>query len=372
VVCIARLITRKLIIRRRITPAVVVTVVSIIKMNFTRRECGSKEISSRGKEMGESPMKSNRKNPAGGISQLLAAVALLFIAAVSLNASSARSKDATQASFASPEEAGKALQAASQNEDEAALAKILGPDSKAILSSGDSNEDKAALKDFVAKYDLMHRWVAMTDGSQILNVGADNYPFPIPLVKDSSSSWYFDTKAGADEVLARRIGRNEIVAIDACSAIANSEEVYSQQPHDGNPKGVYTTKLFSTSGKQDGLYWEVPRDQESSPLGRVEDFAKDALLTPNESPVIDGYSFRILTAQGSKAAGGAKQYIIDGKMTGGFAVIATPVKYRDSGVMTFIISQQGIVFQQDLGADSAKVAAEIQEYNPTSQWKPVI
>jgi hypothetical protein len=325
----------------------------------------------RGREMGDSLMKSNSKNLACAISRFLATAALLFLVAVSPNPSNAGSKDATQASFATPEEAGKALQAASQNEDEAALAKILGPDSKVVLSSGDSNEDKAALKDFVAKYDVMHRWVMMTNGSQILNIGADNYPFPIPLVKDSSSSWYFDTKAGSDEVLARRIGRNEIMAIDACSAIANSEELYSQQPRDGNPKGLYTTKIFSTPGKQDGLYWEVPRDQEASPLGRVEDFAKDALLTPNESPVIDGYSFRILTAQGSKAVGGAKRYVVNGKMTGGFAVIATPVKYRDSGVMTFIISQQGIVFQQDLGPDTAKVAAEIHEYNPTTQWKPV-
>jgi Protein of unknown function (DUF2950) len=321
--------------------------------------------------MGEIVMKSKMQAMAGRVPWFLAAAALAGLAAASVNAATFESKDATQTSFASPDEAGKALRNAEQNEDEAALAEILGPDSKAILSSGDANEDKAALKDFVTKYDLMNRWVAMTDGSEILNIGADNYPFPIPLVHDSSSKWYFDTKAGADEVLARRIGRNEIMAIDACSAIANAEEVYSQQPRDGNPKGLYTTGIFSTPGKQDGLYWQAPQDQESSPLGRVEDFAKDALLTSNEAPVIDGYSFRILTAQGSKALGGAKQYIVSGKMTGGFAVIATPVKYRDSGVMTFIISQQGIVFQRDLGADTEKVGAAIQEYNPTSEWKPV-
>jgi hypothetical protein len=325
--------------------------------------------------MGESVMKLNMQAMARGISWfVVAAVAaiLAVLAVAGSNAATFASKDPTQASFASPDEAGKALRNAEQNEDEAALAKILGPDSKAILSSGDANEDKAALKDFVTKYDLMNRWVVMTDGSEILNIGPDNYPFPIPLVRDSSSNWYFDTKAGAHEILARRIGRNEIMAIDACSAIANAEEVYSQQPRDGNPKGLYTTKIFSSPGKQDGLYWQTPRDQESSPLGRVEDFAKDALLTPNEAPVIDGYSFRILTAQGSKAPSGAKQYIVNGKLTGGFAVIATPVKYRDSGVMTFIISQQGIVFQQDLGADTEKAAAAIQEYNPTSAWKPVI
>jgi len=317
-------------------------------------------------------MKSKIFEMRGGISGFLAAAIAVVIAVASVNAATFGSKDAALASFASPDEAGNALRNAEQNEDEVALAKILGPDSKAILSSGDANEDKAALKDFVTKYDLMNRWVVMTDGSEILNIGADNYPFPIPLVRDSASKWYFDTKAGAHEILARRIGRNEIMAIDACSAIANAEEVYSQQPRDGNPKGLFTTKIFSTPGKQDGLYWQAPQDQESSPLGRVEDFAQDALLTPNEAPVIDGYSFRILTTQGSKAPGGAKQYIVNGKLTGGFAIIATPVKYRDSGVMTFIISQQGIVFQRDLGADSEKVAAAIREYNPTSSWKPVI
>jgi len=324
-------------------------------------------------------MKSNMQTMTRRISWFRAATvaaatlaALASLAASSSNAATFASKDPAQASFATPDEAGKTLRNAEQNEDEAALAKILGPDSKAILSSGDANEDKAALRDFVTKYDLMNRWVKMTDGSEILNIGPDNYPFPIPLVRDSASKWYFDTKAGAHEILARRIGRNEIMAIDACSAIANSEEVYSQQPRDGNPKGLYTTKIFSTPGKQDGLYWQTAQDQESSPLGRVEDFAKDALLTPNEAPVIDGYSFRILTAQGSKAPGGAKQYIVNGKLTGGFAVIATPVKYRDSGVMTFIISQQGIVFQRDLGADTANAAAAIKEYEPTAEWKPVI
>jgi hypothetical protein len=321
--------------------------------------------------LGEPMMKSKKREIAGGISQFLAAVVLVAIAVLSLNASSPGSNNSTQTSFASPEEAGNALRGAAQNQDEAALAKILGPDSKVFLSSGDSNEDKAALQDFVAKYDLMRRWVVMTNGSEILNIGPDNYPFPIPLVKDSSSKWYFDTKAGAEEVLARRIGRNEIMAIDACSAIANAEETYSQASHDGNPKGLYTVKIFSTPGKQDGLYWEVPQSQDASPLGRVEDFAKDALLTPNEAPVIDGYSFRILTAQGSKATGGAKQYIVNGKLTGGFAVIATPVKYRESGIKTFIISQQGIVFERDLGADTEKAAAAIHEYNPTSAWKPV-
>ena len=149
------------------------------------------------------------------------------------------------------------------------------------------------------------------------------------------------------------------------------KKLYAQRPHDGNPAGLYTTKIFSTAGKQDGLYWPVADGEPPSPLGRVEIFAKDALSTPNESPIIDGYSFRILTAQAGQAQGGAKSYIVDGGMTGGFAVIASPVKYGDSGIMTFIINRDGVVYQQDLGPDTGVVSASITEYNPTTDWEPV-
>ncbi len=193
------------------------------------------------------------------------------------------------------------------------------------MNSGDPVEDKTAFDAFAAKNDQMNRWVAMTDGSQILNIGADNYPFPIPLVKDSSSKWYFNTKAGEDEILARQIGRNELLAVDATSAIGNAEELYFKQTRQ------YTHILISTPGKQDGLYWEVPAGQVSSPLGNLNDFAKNALTsTPTDTAVFDGYHFRILTAQGDKAKGGAKSYLASGKLTGGFAVIASPVKYRNS------------------------------------------
>ena len=156
------------------------------------------------------------------------------------------------------------------------------------------------------------------------------------------------------------------MAIDAVSAIANAEEQYAQQTRDGNPAGLYTTKISSTAGKQDGLYWPTAGGEPASPLGRVELFAKDALSTPNESPIIDGYSFRILANQ----VEGMKHYIVNGKMTGGFAVIASPVKYGDSGIMTFIINRDGVVYQRDLGPDTQKVAASIAEYNPTDNWVP--
>ena len=304
-------------------------------------------------------------------SQFWVVLALVAVAIIGFYRANAASSDSVQTTFATPAAAGQALLDAARSENEKALAKILGPDSQAILSSGDVNEDKQALQSFVGKFEQMNRWVKMTDGSEILNIGADNYAFPVPLVQDKSLNWHFDTKAGQDEILARQIGRNELLAIDAVSAIANAEEVYAQRPHDGNPAGLYTTKIFSTAGKQDGLYWPVADGEPPSPLGRVEIFAKDALSTPNESPVIDGYSFRILTAQAGQAQGGAKSYIVDGGMTGGFAVIASPVKYGDSGVMTFIINRDGVVYQQDLGPDTDGVSASIVEYNPTTDWEPV-
>lgn len=306
----------------------------------------------------------------GGWHWLVMVLLALGIAGIhAADAASARAMD--QATFSSPAEAGAALRSAAQKGDESALSSILGPESKAIMSSGDLKEDAAGLQEFVSKYDEMNRWVLMTDGSQILKIGADNYPFPIPLRKNSSSEWFFDTHGGADEILARRIGRNELLAIDAICAIAYAEDIYAQTSHDGNPAGLYTTKILSTAGKQDGLYWKVPEDKELSPLGRVNEFAADALLTPNAPLVIDGYTFRILTARGSAAQGGAKSYIINGKLMGGFAAIASPAKYGESGIMTFIINQEGDVYQRDLGEQTSSAAAAIREYNPTAQWEVV-
>jgi Protein of unknown function (DUF2950) len=297
---------------------------------------------------------------------------LLVSGIVGVHAPSAASAPTTdQATFASPAEAGTALRNAAQKGDESALSSILGPESKAIMSSGDLKEDAAALQEFVSKYDEMNRWVLMTDGTEILKIGADNYPFPIPLRQNSSSRWFFDARGGADEILARRIGRNELLAIDAICAIAYAEDIYAQTSHDGNSAGLYTAKILSTPEKQDGLYWKVPEDKELSPLGRVNEFAPDALPTPNEAPIIDGYTFRILTARGYAAEGGAKSYIINGKLIGGFAVIASPVKYGQSGIMTFIINQEGDVYQQDLGEQTSKVAAAIHQYNPTAEWEVV-
>jgi Protein of unknown function (DUF2950) len=303
---------------------------------------------------------------------LLLAILLVILGYAGKSAHAAAEAE-SQATFTTPAEAGQALRAAAQTDDDGALAHVLGPDSKAILSSGDAAEDKEAIASFMAKYDQMHRWVTMTDGSQALYIGADNYPYPIPLAQDSSSRWYFDTPAGEEEILARRIGKNELLAIDALSAMGNAQDLYFQRAHDGSPAGQYAQKILSSPGKQNGLYWEAPADQPSSPRGRLNDFPKDVIVSTPQgaAPIFDGYSFRTLTAQGNAAPGGGKSYIVDGKMTGGFAVLASPVIYGDSGIMTFMLSSEGVVYQKDLGPMTADMAASINSYNPDQGWTPV-
>jgi hypothetical protein len=277
---------------------------------------------------------------------------------------------ATQLTFATPEEAGQSLQAAARANNEDALLQILGPESKSILSSGDPEEDKAAIASFVAKYEQMNRWVAMNDGSRVLYIGADNYPYPIPLAQDTSSRWYFDTAAGKDEILARRIGKNELLAIDAISAMAGAEELYFWDYHDGPASRQYAQRILSSPGKQDGLYWKVRRDLPSSPLGRLDEFAMDVLAStqPGEDALFDGYIFRILTAQGEGADGGAHNYIVDGKMSGGYAILATPVTYGSSGIMTFLVGPDEVIYEKDLGPETTENASMITSYNPDSGW----
>jgi Protein of unknown function (DUF2950) len=261
----------------------------------------------------------------------------------------AETTNVVQASYTTPEQAGQALRAAVGDENK--LAQVLGPDSTAIIFSGDTAEDKAALAEFAAKYDRMNRWVTMTDGSRVLYIGADNYPYPIPLALNSSSQWYFNTSAGKDEILARRIGKNELLAIDAVAAMANAEEVYSKGRHDVNLPHRYIEKILSSPGKQDGLYWEVSADQPSSPLGRLNEFAKDVVIStePGAAPIFDGYSFRIIA--GDKV---------------GFTIVATPVTYGDSGIMTIALNKGGQIYQKDLGPDSASIAS----YDPNDGWTP--
>jgi len=272
-----------------------------------------------------------------------------------------------QITFPSPAEAGAALAKAAKSQDQNALSQILGVETYSLLTAGDTDADKAAMDTFASKYDKMNRWVDMSDGSRVLYVGADNFAFPVPLAKNSSGRWYFDAVAGAREVRARDIGRDELLAIDACAGLANAEEVYFE----GSPE--YTQRITSTPGKKDGLYWPASEAQPLSPLASLSEFPKSSLasLSPNERLLLDGYTLRILTAQGDDAPGGALNYVVNGKMTGGFAVLATPVRYAETGIMTFMTGSDGIVYERDFGPDTAKIAGSIQIYNPDQNWSPV-
>jgi hypothetical protein len=279
-------------------------------------------------------------------------------------------KAAQASSFATPEEAGTALAKAAQGNDDAELLRVLGPDSKQILSSGDAKEDQGALADFAAKYKKMNRWATMTDGSEILFTGADNYPFPIPLVSDGHVGWRFDTEKGKDEILARRIGENELLGIDAAYAMTQAEELYRRQSHDGNPAGQYTTQVLSTPGKQNGLYWEVPTDKPSSPLGRLNEFAKDVIASTPQgaAPIFDGYELRIFTVASNKTQSSNQSKAEMKKANSEFVVVATPVEYDNSGIMTFIAGKDGVVYQKDLGKDTREIAASISNYKPGTGW----
>ncbi len=276
--------------------------------------------------------------------------------------------------FASPADAGAAFLEAAKSGDQSALLAIFGPEGKDVLFSGDAVKDRDNLQDFVAAYSQMNRWGKIKAGGEILYIGADNYAFPIPLDQNPSGQWYFDTAAGKDEVLARRIGKGELSAIAACGATADAQQQYFSQTHDGEKVKQYAQQFISDEGKQNGLYWPVPEGQAPSPLDALRDLAKAMGYTnAGQKPQpFNGYYFRILTKQGDKAPGGAKDYIVNGKMTGGFAVLAYPAEYRNSGIMTFIVGKDGTVYQKDLGEKTKDVAVGMAEYNPGDGWRPAI
>jgi DUF2950 family protein len=293
----------------------------------------------------------------------------LLAGAIALGcAGSAHATDTQQKTFATPDAAADALAAAARTGNENALAEILGPSWKDTLSSGDAATDAAALKEFVAKFDRMHRWTKMTDGSEVLHVGADNYPYPVPLA-NAGAAWHFDSAAGEREVALRHIGANELLALDAVDVIAGAEEAYRARAREGEVE-AYAQEIFSSDGKRDGLYWAVAGNEEPSPLAELGEVIADR--TALKSPlVLDGYTFRILATQGASAKGGAKSYVTDGAMTGGFAVLATPIDYGTSGVMSFLRGSDGVVYEKDLGGDTSKIAASIVAYDPGDGWKSV-
>ena len=302
----------------------------------------------------------------------------LFLLLITLTSCSKPEKSATektaQRTFGSPAEAGTAFFEAAKSGDPAALLAIFGTDSQNVLFSGDAVKDKDYLQYFVTAYDKMHRWREIKAGGEVLYVGADNYSFPIPLGQNSTGQWYFDTAAGKDEILARRIGKDELTAIAACGAIADAENQYFSQTHDGDRVKQYAQKFISQDGKQNGLYWPVSAGQAPSPLEDVRDFAKAAGYTNagDKPQPFDGYYFQFLTKQGGGAKDGVKDYLVNGKMTGGFAVVAFPAEYRNSGIMSFIVGKDGIVYQKDLGEQTDALARALAKYDPGDGWKPAL
>jgi Protein of unknown function (DUF2950) len=274
--------------------------------------------------------------------------------------------------FATPDEAGNGLVAAAKSMDQAAAVAIFGPESKQLISSGDAVEDKNAAQAFVERYGVMHRWRSMPDGSRILLVGADNFAFPVPLKKNSDGQWLFDTAAGKEEILNRRVGGNELATIAVCQAAARAQMQYYSQVHDGAKK-QYALKFISDPGKQNGLYWESSPGQPESPLGPLVAFATAEGYTakPDAHVPFNGYYFHILKGQTGKAPGGAKNYIVDGKMVRGFAFVAYPAKYGNSGVMTFMIDQDGVLLERNLGENTTETATAMTEFDPDSSWSPV-
>ncbi len=296
------------------------------------------------------------------------AVSVLF--ALSLGCSSAPmfAQEPGQRTFASAEDASRTFFAAMQAQDEQAQLRILGPAGKDVLSSGDPQEDLDSRVSFVVKYQEMHRFVTETDGTVTLAVGAENWPFPIPLVK-KNVSWYFDTATGKDEIVFRRIGRNEISAVDACRDLVDAQKQYFARPP-GKLPSQFAQKLVSDEGGHNGLYWHGASDEFDSPINPLIAYARQNLPTDQvgEHVPFNGYMFRILTSQGRHAPGGAKNYIVDGKMSAGFAFVAYPVEYRSSGVMTFIVDKSGTIYENDLGPNTTKLAQAMTAYDPDSTW----
>lgn len=294
----------------------------------------------------------------GGNFLSIAAVALLL---TGFSVSRSIAQQAGQKTFTSPEEASKALYMAAQSNDEKAMLDLLGPEGKEIVSSGDATEDAEHRANFVKRYEEMSRLVKEPDGTVTLYIGAMNWPYPIPLV-NKGSVWYFDTEAGKKEILYRRIGRNETSAMRVCQElVAAQKEYYSQE-------NQYAAKMDSDEGKHDGLYWKTAEGEPKSPIGpRV---AEAVVHEHAESAVpYRGYYFHILRRQGKNAPGGAKDYIANGKMTDGFAFVAFPAVYRSSGVMTFLVGADGVLYQKDLGPKTEELAKTMKEYNPDSTWQ---
>jgi hypothetical protein len=296
------------------------------------------------------------------------ALSLILVVTASTGPAAAR----TQRSFATPEEAASAFAGAARANDEKALLDILGRSAKRLISSGDPVQDRNVRARFTASYDAKHAIHRRGDNRATLVVGDNDWPLPIPIVR-SGERWSFDSTAGADELVSRRIGKNELLTIRTLLGGVEAQKDYFARHKAGAGAGAYAQRIISTPGRTDGLYWDVDRGQPPSPLGPLVDQVRDegypgAQTSGGKQLPYQGYFFRILKAQGGNAAGGAKDYVRDGLMTEGFAMLAWPAEYGTSGIMTFLVDQDGGVFQRDLGPTTARVASAITRFDQDLSW----
>lgn len=275
-----------------------------------------------------------------------------------------------QKTFATPEEAVKALIEAAKAKESKPILDILGPEAKSFIDSGDPVSDRESRERFIKAYQESNALKKESETKVSLEVGKDKWPFPIPIVKESAG-WRFDTKAGREEVINRRVGRNELDVIQVCLAFVDAQNEYYRRNPLKEPLLQYAQKFVSTKGKRDGLYWETKSGEELSPLGSLVAQARAAgyTATAGKPTAYHGYYYKILTGQGANAQGGAYDYVVRGKMVGGFGMVAYPAQYGNSGVMTFVVSHDGVVYEKDLGPNTAQTAASMSKFNPDKTWK---
>lgn len=297
----------------------------------------------------------------------------LLVTVTALSVPPAGAVTATQSTYKSPQEAVDALMAAVKVGTADGIVAVLGSDGRKLASSGDPVADQAARQRFEAAYDEAHELKLETDTRSVLIIGKEAFPFPIPVVA-VAGAWRFDTEAGAREILDRRIGENELAAIEVARGYVDAQREYADADRDG--KGVqYARKLLSSEGQKDGLYWPAQDGEIQSPMGplvanaRAQGYRRTA--GTSAAPPYHGYVFKILTGQGNHATGGAINYVLNGRMIGGFALVAAPAEYGNSGVMTFIVNQDGVVFEKDFGPDTSRAAATMTVFDPDSTWSKV-
>jgi hypothetical protein len=273
--------------------------------------------------------------------------------------------------YPDPAAATDALVAAARSGDAQAVVKVLGEKSRSFLVSGDAVADRAALNRFVELYDKSHSLAEPDPGTRTLIIGPDPWPFPVPMVK-GKAGWTFDPKAGEAEILKRRIGQNELDAIEVCIGYVGAQRDYLERNPQGASVPHYADRLLSSPGKRDGLYWESAPGEPESPMGPAVGGAirQGYTLKRGQNAPYRGYHFRILTAQGPHSEGGALDYREDGKLTRGFALVAYPASYEKTGVMTFLVNQQGVVLEKDLGPKTGKIAGGMKTFDPDDSWKP--